>query len=77
MSQRGYPFECAIAGVAQREDFATCEEEQENASEAMDLLVGDRWRTPAAALPPSDVFVVEGGQLRYGNQDAWKVARRR
>jgi hypothetical protein len=74
MSQESWPFECAIAGIAQREEFTACEED---AAEAEEERGGDRWTAPDAALPPGDVFIVEGGQIRYGSKSAWEVARRR
>ena len=69
MSQQSWPFEVAIHGVAVREDFTEPDLDDEPHE-------GDRWTASEGALPGSDVFIVEGGQLRYGSKDAWDAARR-
>ena len=71
MSQQSWPFEVAIHGVAVREDFTEADDEEPPAEEH------DRWGASEGTLPSSDVFIVEGGQLRYGSKDAWDAARRR
>jgi hypothetical protein len=63
MSQPHYPFEYDVAGVAVREDIADEDE--------------DEGGVPASDLPGSDVFILEGSQLRYGDKGAWQAARRR
>ena len=70
MSQESWPFECALAGVCQRSDFA------EEDPEAEPLGDRDRWGASEAQLPMSDVFLVEGSQVRYGSKAAWEAARR-
>lgn len=62
MSQQQWPFENAVHGLTTREDITDSEEE------GAELPAG------AAA---SDVFLVEGRQLRYGSADAWDAAVRR
>ena len=71
MSQQSWPFEVAIHGVAVRQDFTEADPGAEPHDDA------DRWNASGEALPMNDVFIVEGGQLRYGNKDAWDTARRR
>lgn len=67
MSQEGWPFENSIRNIIGREeieDVCSCpnhehEEDCEAPSDADDR-------------PQSDVFIVEGEQLRYGNKKAWE-----
>ena len=61
MTQQNWPFENSVAGVAVREDFSDSDDEP-----GFD-----------DGTAPNDVFIVEGGQLRYGSKDAWDAARRR
>ncbi len=70
MGQQNYPFEHRIYGVTARADF-TEEDEGFEPDEG-----GDRWGAAGASLPASDVFIVEGGQSRYGNKAAWDAAER-
>jgi hypothetical protein len=73
MSQANYPFECALHGVAERQALAEYnydDDEPETASRS------DRWTASATSLSRNDVFLVEGGQLRYGSRDAWNAAAR-
>ena len=70
MSQQNWPFEHRIYGVAARADFT----EEDVGFEPDDG--GDRWGAAEASLPGSDVFIVEGGQTRYGNKAAWDAAQR-
>jgi hypothetical protein len=35
----------------------------------------DRWSARDSQLPKSDVFLVEGQQLRYGDKRAWDTVR--
>ncbi len=58
-------------GLVGREDFTEADDEEPPADEH------DRWGASEGALPSTDVFIVEGGQLRYGSKDAWDAARRR
>jgi hypothetical protein len=55
-SQPSYPFENELAGVVQRTDFMHREDE--------DWVDED--------VEPTDVLLLEGDQLRYGNSDAWE-----
>ncbi len=70
MSQQSWPFENTLAGVCQRSDLV--EEDESDEAEGED---GHR-STADEQLSPSDVFLVEGRQLRYGSKTAWDVARR-
>ncbi|MEX0781208.1 MAG: hypothetical protein WD557_01050 [Dehalococcoidia bacterium] len=77
MSQEGWPFENGVRGVAVRSEFPNedcdCDprwdRKHEDGCPATDDVVpeGDSL---------NDVFIVEGGQERYGNTAAWEVARR-
>jgi hypothetical protein len=64
MSQENWPFENAVYGVTVREEFLgeDAEEDGDDADESSGA--------------PSDVFIVEGSQLRYGSKSAWRVAYR-
>lgn len=73
MVQPEWHFECALSGVAIREDFTDGGDELDEATPAS----GDRWTTPASTLPRNDIFLVAGEQVRYGDARAWDVARRR
>ena len=63
MSQQSWPFENTVSGVVAREEIVhECENEEE----------GDEpKRDEAGELKPTDVFVLEGRQLRYGTKNAW------
>ena len=65
-SQPNGPFEYSVAGVAVREDFAGDDDEDG---------VGEE-RAYEHGTAASDVFIVEGQQLRYGSKAAWSAARR-
>lgn len=60
MSQQSWPFENTLAGVAVREEFERDDEDGEVSSRA-------------DGTAPSDVFLCEGTQLRYGSKNAWNV----
>jgi hypothetical protein len=79
MSQPNYPFEHAVSGVALREDFTDCDDEDEEDAEGEEEVRPaprrDRWTSRDADLPPSDVFILEGEQLRYGSREAWSARR--
>ena len=63
MSQPHWPFEYALAHVAVRRDFEESAEDD-----------NDEERRPARdseGRSASDVFIVEGSQLRYGSANAW------
>ena len=62
MSQQSWPFEHAIKGVVVRQDVEDNE----------DVDAEDRaWLPRENGSAASDVFIVEGPQLRYGNKAAW------
>ena len=71
MVQPEWPFECAVRGVAIREDFMDTDGDDEATHGS-----GDRWTTPASMLPRNDIFLVAGEQVRYGDARAWDVVRR-
>jgi hypothetical protein len=79
MSQPNYPFEHAVSGVALREDFADCDdeddEEGEGEEEERPAPARDRWTARDTDLPSTDVFILEGEQLRYGSREAWSARR--
>ena len=79
MSQQNYPFEHAVSGVALREDFTDCDdeddEEAEGEEEERPAPARDRWTARDADLPSTDVFILEGEQLRYGSREAWSARR--
>lgn len=64
MSQESWPYEVAIRGVTTREEILLADGDEDGCAEA-----------PAGAAH-SDVFLVEGEQLRYGSKSAWAVATR-
>lgn len=69
MSQANWPFECAIAGVATRDEILRADaDERDEDDERDDCLEPGAHR--------NDVFIVEGEQLRYGSKTAWNVATR-
>lgn len=57
MTQEGWPFENELRDVVIREDILDLNEGE--------TIMGD-------GSNPSDVFLVEGKQLRYGNKNAWR-----
>jgi hypothetical protein len=79
MSQPNYPFEHAVSGVALREDFTDCDdeddEEAEDEEEERPTPARDRWTARDTDLPSTDVFILEGEQLRYGSREAWSARR--
>lgn len=65
-SQPNWPFEIELAGVVTRGE---CEERDED---------GDaRPSSSNQRLEPTDVFLVEGPQLRYGSKTPFVLAGRR
>jgi hypothetical protein len=63
--QRNWPLEYSLGGVALRSDI---DGEDDGDAPA-------RQRRPEEGAP-NDVILVEGSHQRYGNRDAWEVARR-
>jgi len=61
MSQPSWPFEVRILGVTSRYEFS-----EEDSNSAAD----------PRGISPSDVFIVEGSQIRYGDRGAWETVRR-
>jgi hypothetical protein len=80
MMQENWPFECAIDGIALREDMAGDEpcdcDRRITEPHEVNCPAADEGEY-ADGLKGSDVFIVEGRQERYGNKDAWVVSRRR
>ena len=70
MMQQSWPFECQLHGVTTRDEIlrADCDTDEEE-HEDEDAPLGD-------GCARSDVFLVEGAQLRYGSKTAWEVATR-
>lgn len=64
MMQQSWPFECQLRGVTTRDEIL-----QADGDEDEDAPLGD-------GCARSDVFLVEGEQLRYGSKTAWEVATR-
>ena len=61
MSQQNWPFENACYGVTTRADMLAGEDDDD---------------APRDGGAMSDVFIVEGSQLRYGSRAAWDTAAR-
>ena len=68
MSQENWPFEMALCGVTTRDEILRADSDEEE-PEDDDAELAD-------GLARSDVFLVEGTQLRYGSKTAWVVATR-
>lgn len=66
MSQQRYPFEHAVVGATDRKTLV--EEYEEVDEDGAPTCYGK-------GEAPSDVFIVEGEQLRYGNGAAWEATR--
>ena len=64
MMQQSWPFECQLRGVTTRDEILRAD-----GGEDEDAPLGD-------GCARSDVFLVEGAQLRYGSKTAWEVATR-
>lgn len=62
MTQPSWPFECSVRGIALREELEGAEDDEDEAR-------APRRREDGAAA--SDVFILEGEQLRYGSKAAW------
>jgi hypothetical protein len=63
-SQPNWPFEYSVCGVARRAEMNGDDADDDEAAATYE---------PGTA--PSDVFICEGTQLRYGSKTAWEVAR--
>jgi len=64
-SQSNWPFEVALAGITTRDEVLRADGDDDD--DGAELEPG---------LARSDVFLVEGEQLRYGSKTAWAVATR-
>ena len=71
MTQSSYPLEYRLAGVAVREDFADIDEEETHDGET-----GQPASRSRAGEEATDVFLVEGSQIRYGSPRAWDALRK-
>ena len=60
MTQKSWPFENAIEGVISREEVM----ERNREEDGEDVI-------PREGEEKSDVFILEGTQLRYGSKNAW------
>lgn len=77
MSQESYPFENTVAGVVARSEFMDEDEELEDGQElnCTDMSTGES-KTLKGGGKTTDVFILEGSQLRYGSKEAWNVCRK-
>jgi len=71
MMQENWPFECALAGVTTREEMLRADREDRDEDDE-----DDEEPRLESGTAKSDVFLVEGQQLRYGSKTAWQVATR-
>lgn len=62
MSQESWPFECSLSGVVGRQELVDEEEPDEDRKSP----------APPEGAAMTDVFLVEGRQLRYGSRSAWR-----
>jgi hypothetical protein len=60
MMQENWPFECGVHGVVDRLEMGEFDDEDD-----APLSDGNGQKAP------TDVFIVEGRQVRYGNRAAW------
>ena len=76
MGPKEYPFEYALSGIAAREDFVDYgdEDPDDDAGDGESRSL-DRWSATDDQLPRTDVFILQGSQLRYGNRAAWDGCR--
>jgi hypothetical protein len=72
MSQPNWPFELSLAGVTTREEMPRADRDEDGDCDDDD---DDEPRLERGTAK-SDVFLVEGEQLRYGSKTAWSVATR-
>ncbi len=69
MSQPNWPFELGLAGVTTREEMLRADRDEDSDGDDEEPRV-------ESGTAKSDVFLVEGEQLRYGSKTAWSVATR-
>jgi hypothetical protein len=72
MSQPNWPFELSLAGVTTREEMLRTDRDEDGYGDDND----DEEPRLERGTAKSDVFLVEGEQLRYGSKTAWSVATR-
>lgn len=70
MMQQNWPFECSLAGVTTREEMLRADRDEDGDCD------DDEEPRLERGTAKSDVFLVEGEQLRYGSKTAWSVATR-
>ena len=75
MSQPNWPFELGLAGVTTREEMLRVDRDEDGDGDDDDDDDEQEPRLERGAAK-SDVFLVEGEQLRYGSKTAWSVATR-
>jgi hypothetical protein len=63
MMQKNWPFECSLAGVTTRDEMLRADERDEDDGEQVEPRI-------ESGTAKSDVFLVEGEQLRYGSKTA-------
>ena len=72
MMQQNWPFECSLAGVTTREEMLRADRDEDGNGDDDE----DEEPRLERGTAKSDVFLVEGEQLRYGSKNAWSVATR-
>ena len=86
MTQQNWPFENNIYGITSSDDIAdlTCDPHSAcpNCGEEYDDVVdncekcGTACEVTYSEEPETNyIYIVEGGQIRYGNKDAWECVR--
>jgi hypothetical protein len=71
MSQPSWPFEYAVCGLARRSEPEDVDDDETEPAHGNGEASGAR-----DDRATSDVFIVEGTQLRYGSKRAWEVVAR-
>lgn len=74
MHQESWPFEYSISGVVSREEFM--DEDEDGYETVHDCLKNAQGKERHDGANTTDVFIVEGSQLRYGSKEAWNVCRK-
>lgn len=70
MTQRQWPWENALVGVAVRAEAEELDADGDHEATT------DRESRRETGTSGSDVFLLEGEQLRYGSAAAWRARRR-
>jgi hypothetical protein len=79
MTQQNYPFEHRVLGIATRaemDDSDICECNRRPGRPHDELCAAFEEEEYGDGLAGNDVFIVEGGQERHGNESAWAVVHR-